>query len=133
MENPLFMGASDLLDHLRATFNPESKITYDARFANIRNTPLLILNYLDTTNATPWAKEKLYQILNYRYMVPLPTVITTVLPVQEIDPNIRSRLLDYQVCQIIQMFQVPMYSKNPNIDILPERSKRTNSYHRAKS
>lgn len=133
MEYPLFVVVPDLLDHLRATFSPVSTITYDTMFEKIRNSQLLILDHLDTAYATPWAKEKLYQILNYRYQAPLPTVITTVLPVQEIDPNIRSRLVDFQVCQIIQMFQIPMYSKNPNIDILPERSKRSNSYHRTKS
>lgn len=124
MDHPLFIVVANLLDHLRATFSPMSTVTYDSEFEKIRNAPLLILDHLDTANATPWAKEKLFQILDYRYLAPLPTVITTVLPIQDIDPNIRSRLVDYQVCQVLQMFQVPMYSRNPNISILPERRKK---------
>ena len=115
MENPIFITASDLLDHLRATFNPNSTTTYDTIFDQVRSTPLLILNYLDTMNATPWAREKMYQILNHRYQAQLPTVITLLDPVQEGDPNIVSRLLDADFCTIIQMFDVPMYNTNPDI------------------
>ena len=124
MDHPLFVAVADLLDHLRATFSPVSTISYDIAFEKIRNAPLLILDHLDTANASPWAKEKLFQILDHRYLTPLPTVITTVLPIQDIDPNIRSRLVDFQVCQVAQMFQVPMYSRNPQVSILPERTRK---------
>ncbi len=115
METPLFVPTSDLMDHLRATFSPSSDVTYDQRFDNVRTTPLLILDHLDTAYQTPWAKEKLFQILEYRYQAVLPTVITTALPIQELDPNIRSRIIDFQICRIVQMFDVPMYSRNPDI------------------
>lgn len=116
MENPVFITASDLLDHLRATFSPTSVTTYDAVFDQVRGAPLLILNYLDTMNATPWAREKMYQILNYRYQAQLPTVITLLKPVRDVDPNIRSRLVDANFCTVVQMFDVPMYNTNPDID-----------------
>lgn len=117
MDNPIFITASDLLDHLRATFSPNSTATYDAIFEQVRSTPLLILNYLDTMNATPWSKEKMYQILNYRYQAQLPTVITLLKPVRDVDPNIRSRLVDGSFCTVVQMFDVPMYNTNPEIDL----------------
>ncbi len=125
MEHPIFVTASDLLDHLRATFSPTSTTTYDAVFEQVRSTPLLILNYLDTMNATPWSKEKMYQILNYRYQAQLPTVITLLKPVKEVDPNIRSRLVDSYFCTVVQMFDVPMYYTNPDIDLVDLRSART--------
>ena len=117
MDNPIFITASDLLDHLRATFSPNSATTYDAVFEQVRSTPLLILNYLDTMNATPWSKEKMYQILNYRYQAQLPTVITLLKPVRDVDPNIRSRMVDGSFCTVVQMFDVPMYNTNPEIDL----------------
>lgn len=117
MENPIFVTASDLLDHLRATFNPNSSTGYDKVFEQVRGAQILILNYLDTVNATSWSKEKMYQILNYRYQAKLPTVITLMKPIKEVDPNIRSRLVDATVCTVVQMFDVPMYNKNPNIDL----------------
>ncbi|MBI3040312.1 MAG: ATP-binding protein, partial [Chloroflexi bacterium] len=39
-----YITAPDLLDHLRATFNPNSEIPYDEFFEQVRNTPLLILD-----------------------------------------------------------------------------------------
>lgn len=95
----LFIPAPDLLDHLRATFNPESPIPYDQRFEEVRNAPLLILDDLGTENATPWAREKLYQIFNHRYNAQLPTVITTNRPWEEIDPRLRSRMSDPDLCK----------------------------------
>ncbi|MGC9357191.1 MAG: ATP-binding protein, partial [Anaerolineae bacterium] len=56
----LFVVVPDLLDHLRATFNPQSAISYDKRFEEVRRTPFLVLDDLGTESATPWAQEKLY-------------------------------------------------------------------------
>jgi len=96
----LFVNVPDLLDHLRSTFSPASAVSYDERFETVRNTPLLILDDLGTENATPWASEKLYQILNYRYSAQLPTVITTNHHLEEIDARLRSRMSDQDLCQI---------------------------------
>ena len=122
MDNPIFVTASDLLDHLRATFSPNSTTTYDNVFDQVRGAPLLILNYLDTLNATSWAREKMYQIVNYRYQAQMPTVITLMKPIKEVDPNIRSRLVDANFCTVVQMFDVPMYNTNPDIDLTDLRT-----------
>jgi len=74
----------------------------------VRTTPLLILDDLSTQSATPWAREKLYQILNYRYNAELPTVITTSSTLEEIDARIRSRMLDERVCRLYKII-VPAY------------------------
>ncbi|MCJ7667353.1 MAG: ATP-binding protein, partial [Anaerolineae bacterium] len=75
-EPVLFVVVPDLLDHLRATFSPDSPVAYDERFEMVRTAPLLILDDLGTQSSTPWAQEKLYQIINYRYNAQLPMVIT---------------------------------------------------------
>ena len=90
----------ELLDHLRATFNPESKLRFDQQFDDFQSSPLLILDYLGTESATPWVKERLYQLFNSRYIAQLPTVITTSKSVDELDPRIRSRMLDKRLCKI---------------------------------
>lgn len=97
---PLFVMVPDLLDHLRATFNPNSPVSYDRRFDEIRTTPLLILDDLGTQSMTPWVKEKLYQLFNHRYHAELPTVITTADSLDEMDARIRSRMLDSRLCKI---------------------------------
>jgi DNA replication protein DnaC len=105
---PIFTVVPDLLDHLRATFSPSSSASYDHVFSQVRTADLLILDDLGTQSATPWAREKLYQILNFRYETRLPTVITTASTLDEIDPRIRSRMLDERVCQIYAII-VPPY------------------------
>ena len=97
---PLFIMVPDLMDHLRATFSPKSEVSYDRRFDEIRTTPLLVLDDLGTQSMTPWVREKLYQLFNYRYNAELPTVITTADSLAEIDERIRSRLLDKRLCKI---------------------------------
>lgn len=105
----LFIPVPELLDHLRATFSPTSTISFDRLFESVENAPILILDHLNTTNATTWTKEKLFQIVNYRSLLRLPTVFTTVLPVKDIEPGIQSRMLDSKLTRIVSMFHVPMY------------------------
>jgi DNA replication protein DnaC len=105
---PLFVMVPDLLDHLRATFSPNSSVAFDRRFDEIRTAPLLVLDDLGTQSMTPWVREKLYQLFNYRYHAELPTVITTADSLEEMDPRIRSRLLDGKLCSIYAL-TVPAY------------------------
>ncbi len=103
-----FVTAPDLLDHLRAAYAPDSKIPYDKVFEAIRTTPLLILDDLGAHSSTPWAQEKLYQLLNYRYNATLPTVITTNVPLEHLEERIASRMADQHV-SLIWNLQVPPY------------------------
>ena len=98
---PLFVTVPDLLDHLRGAFVPEAAQSYTDRFEQVRTAPLLILDDLGTEYATPWALEKLFQLLNYRHMAALPTVITTNQELDRIDPRLRSRLADHAVVEIV--------------------------------
>jgi DNA replication protein DnaC len=100
---PLMVGVPDLLDHLRATFSPNSPISLDRRFEEVRTSRLLILDDLGTQSATPWAREKLYQLFNYRYSAELPTVITTSSEPNDLDPRLYSRMQDERICQIVTL------------------------------
>lgn len=93
---PIFAVVPDLLDHLRTTFGPDADSSYDQRFNAIRTADLLILDDLGTENATPWAREKLFQIINFRYNERAPTVVTTN-DLDRVDGRIRSRLGDWQL------------------------------------
>jgi DNA replication protein DnaC len=98
--NVVFVTIPDLLDYLRVTYSPGAPVSFDQRFHLVRNASLLILDDLGTENATPWAKEKLFQIIDYRYVANLPTVITTALSVESLDARIRSRVLDRRRCTV---------------------------------
>jgi len=96
-----FVVVPDFLDHLRSTFSPESPVTYDQVFEEVKNAPLLILDDLGKQSTTPWAEEKLYQIINHRYNYQLPTVVTTNCKTDEIDPPISSRLVDPNISNFL--------------------------------
>ncbi len=115
---PLFVVVPDLLDHLRATFNPNSEVRYDLRFDEVRTAPLLILDDLGTQSMTPWVREKLYQLFNYRYVAELPTVITTSDREEDIDPRLLSRLQDWRICTKIYI-TVPPYRGGIKKDTRP--------------
>ncbi len=105
---PLMVSVPDLLDHLRATFSPNSSISLDRRFEEIRTSRLLILDDLGTQSATPWAREKIYQLFNHRYHAELPTVITTAGTDENLDPRLYSRIQDERLCKVV-VISVPAY------------------------
>lgn len=91
----LFSTAADLLDHLRIAFLPSATEVYDQVFIKMREAELLVIDDLGAEKSSPWANEKLFQLLNYRYNYNMPTVITSnVSGLQGIDERIRSRLTD---------------------------------------
>ncbi len=104
----MFVVVPDLLDHLRATFSPTSTISFDKRFDEVRNAPFLVLDDLGTESATPWAKEKLFQLINYRYDARLPTVFTTSRALEELDPRLATRMVDASRCTAY-LIRAPSY------------------------
>jgi DNA replication protein DnaC len=99
----LFIVVPDLLDHLRASYRPDAAEPYDTLFEQVRNAPLLILDDLGAQSPTPWATEKLFQIVNHRYNLQLPTVITSSLPLEDLDERVRTRLGDILLSQVHQL------------------------------
>lgn len=98
-----YVTAPDLLDHLRSSFNPASETPYDEFFEQVRNAPLLVLDDMGIQSSTPWAKEKLDQLLNHRFSNQLPTVIVSIAPIANLDERIRTRLLTPGFCQIFEI------------------------------
>jgi DNA replication protein DnaC len=66
------------------------------------------LDDLGTQTATPWSREKLYQLFNHRYNSGLPTVITVSAHLADLDKRLMSRMTDDRLCRIIEI-NVPSY------------------------
>jgi DNA replication protein DnaC len=96
----LFVVVPDFLDHLRAAYRPDSDVAYDSLFEQVRNAPVLVLDDLGTQSATPWAQEKLFQLINHRYNARLPLVVTTNLPLEALDERLRMRLTDPELARV---------------------------------
>jgi len=116
----LFVVVADLLDHLRSTFSPDSKLSYDEYFERLKETPLLILDDFGEQSATPWAQEKLYQLINYRYNARLPMVATTCLSLDEIETRISSRMVDPRISLVFNI-TAPDYRGNVKPTRQPRR------------
>jgi DNA replication protein DnaC len=124
----VFMTVPDLLDYLRATYAPNSEVTYDRGFELIRDAPVLILDDYGAQRSTPWAEEKLFQLLNYRFNARLPTVITSNLPLHEPaslaagqvqELRIVSRLIDPGLSKVVRI-DAPPY-RNPELRVVGDR------------
>jgi DNA replication protein DnaC len=109
----LFATVPDLLDHLRAAFAPTSKEVYDQLFSRMREAEVLVLDDLGAQQSSPWANEKLFQLLNYRYNSRFPTVITAnSRGLQGIDERIRSRLTDASLVTTVILDRAKDYRPN---------------------
>ena len=92
-----FATVADLLDYLRATFAPDSPVSHDDLLDRIRTADVLVLDDMGAERSTPFAEDKLFQIVGYRYEERLPTIITTSHQIEDIAaarPRIASRLQD---------------------------------------
>jgi DNA replication protein DnaC len=109
----LFATVPDLLDHLRAAFAPTSNEVYDQLFSRMREAEVLVLDDLGAQQSSPWANEKLFQLLNYRYNSRFPTVITAnSRGLQGIDERIRSRLTDASLVTTVILDRAIDYRPN---------------------
>ena len=108
------------------TFDPTSEASYDELFDEVRRTELLILDDLGAHSATPWAQEKLFQILNHRYNGRLSTVLTTNQRMEELDQRLRSRLRHFDFVDHIHI-SAPDYRISDDLeqDYLSTRSDST--------
>ena len=104
-KRPTFYGSvPEVLDALRRGFDGNAGLAYDKRLATMQGVDLLVLDDLGTEHQTPWVAEKMFQLVNYRYTRRLPMIVTTNLVVTKgegMDPRIRSRLLDRQLCEVL--------------------------------
>ncbi|MBA7689751.1 hypothetical protein ES703_98262 [subsurface metagenome] len=89
-----YYQVGSLLDDLRHGYRAdtdEKAQQFDALLKLIKEVPLLILDDLGVEQSTPWARDKLDQIINHRYLGG-KTVFTTNLAPEKLQVRISSRL-----------------------------------------
>ena len=109
-----FSTVANLLDHLRAAYSPDSAVAHADLLMRISSAQLLVLDDMGAERNTPFAEDKLFQIVNHRYEERLPTIITTSDRLSDIDaarPRIASRLLDKMVVTVLPL-QGPDYRRH---------------------
>jgi len=62
---------------LGRAFAPDSRVSYSRFFEEVKQTPLLILDDYGEQASTPWARSKLFQLINHRYNNQKLTIFTS--------------------------------------------------------
>lgn len=92
VNNGYFWKVPDFLEWLREKAYGDEKFPIDTLLRGYRGGQfLLVFDDYGTEKATDWASEQLYRVLDSRYDLRLPTIITTNQPVNRIDGRIISR------------------------------------------
>src|SRR5690606_764859 len=102
-EQIMFITVPDLIDYLKTTFGPDTNVSFEQRFQQIKNVPLLVLDDLGTEASSAWAREKLFQLIDYRYVTRKSTVYTTSRPIESLDQRVCTRLLDKRLCTLFEL------------------------------
>ncbi len=98
-----FSHVPDLLDHLRSSFSPSSEVVYSDLFDQVKAAPLLILDGIGSSNPSPWAQEKLRQVINHRFNMEMPTVVTCTGSLRDVDPYVASRMMAEGHSRVIEL------------------------------
>lgn len=75
----LYTTTSELLDDLRATFNPKSQLVFSSLFADVMDVPVLLLDEAEKFRGTDWAQEQMVRLMEHRHRnkSALKTVLAT--------------------------------------------------------
>ena len=72
-----FWDFHELMREIRASYNPEVRMTETEVLAPIIHTEILVLDDLGAWKMTDWMNDTLFYILNQRYVHQRPSIITT--------------------------------------------------------
>lgn len=115
-----FIPAPQLLDQLRASSEPGEWPDYEGLFQQVVTAPLLVLDDLGAGNMTPWAEEKMDQVLTSRYNARRPTVVTSGLDRSAMPDRMRTRLLDPDLATVCEI-SAPSSAAKSTAGDLPRR------------
>lgn len=88
-----FWPVVDLIERFRSTFNDDSATeTIESVKAEMRRTPLLVLDDFGAHKSTEWAEERLFDLIDERYRDRRPLIVTTNLTVEQFPPRTKSRI-----------------------------------------
>lgn len=98
----MYSHLENLLDHLRKAYAPEATIGYDGVWESITRSTVLALDEIGRENPTPWARAKLFELIDLRYTQALfgrmnertLTLFASNLGLDQLDSYLASRLGD---------------------------------------
>jgi DNA replication protein DnaC len=104
-----YANVSTMLDDIRLAFDSDEHKTTELirRMEWWSNRDVLFLDELDKSNDTPWAQERMFQLLDQRYQRAVReealTVIASNKSTDALDGYLKSRLYDVRVGQVVYL------------------------------
>lgn len=89
-----FVNVVELLERLRCSFDRAEDGSARSILEVYERVPLLILDDLGAERPTGWAAERLYELINYRYMEVLPIIVTTNCTADDLRSRLGDRIFD---------------------------------------
>jgi DNA replication protein DnaC len=99
----LYYNMVDLLADIRATYETSSVLSEKEIIDEILEPDLLVLDDLGAERTSGWVNERLYMIINRRYVSCKPVVLTTNLSLDELTEKLGERTAS-RLCEICEWF-----------------------------
>lgn len=88
----LFVTELELLDRIRAGYGEHVSVSAHEVFEATKRAPVLVVDDLGSTeNVTPWVIQELFGLVDYREKHHLPTIYTSNLPIDGLEPTLKAR------------------------------------------
>lgn len=94
-----YVNVPSLMSDLKLAFKDDElqrKIT-----SRIQDADLVIFDDIGAENATPWAKEQLYQFINYRYSNGKSSLFTSNVPLSNLEYRVADRIKG--TCEVVEL------------------------------
>lgn len=92
----ILASVGSLIQRIKSTFDnsSSSETTEEEIFQGIRTVDLLIIDDIGSENITEFVQEKMFEIINARYITKKPTIFTSNLTFDELLKKISNRTVD---------------------------------------
>lgn len=87
------VSVSNLIAKIKSTFRPDSELSEEEMFADYANCAWLYLDDLGTQNATDWAYDLIYRLIDHRWNQILPIVVSSNFEVDELAEKVGERIV----------------------------------------
>jgi len=99
----LFINVCDLMEQLKSCFKENSADISSNIIQVVQEVDLLILDDLGVEKSSDWTREKLFEVIDYRYSQELPMLVTTNCRPEELKEKIGDRNFDRlrEMCALV--------------------------------
>lgn len=93
-----FATSARILREVRNTYKDNAEYTENQMLADLKTCELLIIDDLGVEKITDWVQEKMYEIINERYLAARPTIFTANTDIKDLPYNERVSSRIEQMC-----------------------------------